>query len=289
MRVVVASGKGGTGKTFVATNLFYTLKSDNYSVAIADCDAEVPNVAPFIPGKQSWQKEVKQFLPIIYPEKCTYCGKCVEYCYYNAIFMSAEAKIIKLLEELCHGCGACEVACEFGAIEESEKSIGTVSLYSIDNNFPFAEGRIFPGEASPVPVIKETVKSITAEGREFTIVDAPPGTSCPFVEAVSGADWVILVAEPTPFGLSDLKQSVETLRILELPFGVIINRAGLGDRAIYQYLEEESIELIAEIPYSKEIAYHYSNGAMAVEKLPELKNKFREIIKRIEQYGDSNN
>lgn len=289
MRVVIASGKGGTGKTFVATNLFQLLRERGTSVAIADADAEVPNSLAFLGGELLSKKEVTQYLPIIKEENCTFCGKCAEWCYYNALFVSPQLKKIKLLEELCHGCGACEVACQFDAIEESHKVIGEVSLYQLDGGAKFAEARLLPGEPSPVPVIKEGIKEITKEGAKITIVDAPPGTSCPFVESVSGADYLILVAEPTPFGVSDLNQTVETLRVLDIPFGVVINRAGIGDEAIYHYLKEQKIELLAEIPYSREIAELYSVGELSVTKVEGLKERFENIIEKLEKYGDSSN
>ncbi len=264
MKIAIASGKGGTGKTFVATNIFHTLLQNNYRAMLVDCDAEAPNDIAFFNAEFINSNEVTQLVPVINTEICTFCGKCHEYCNYNAIFILPPMKIIKVIEDLCHGCGACSVACEFGAISEKPVSLGQVALYSLNKMPVLLEARTNVGVMSPVTVIKETIKQIDTK-TDIVILDAPPGTSCPFIQTVASADYVILVTEPTPFGLSDLKQSVETLKIINKPCGVIINRAGLGNTKTEEYLDNENIQMLLEIPFSKKIAGLYSMGKIVAE------------------------
>ena len=228
IKIAIASGKGGTGKTFVSTNIFYTLLQNNYRAMLVDCDAEAPNSVAFFETKLVKESEVTQLVPVINTDTCTFCGKCHEYCNYNAIFILPPMKIIKVIEDLCHGCGACSVACKLDAISEKPVSLGQVALYSTNGLPALIEARMNIGVMSPVPVIKAAIKQIDNQA-DIIIMDAPPGTSCPFIQTVASADYVILVTEPTPFGLSDLKQSVETLKTINKPYGVIINRAGLGN------------------------------------------------------------
>lgn len=289
MKVAIASGKGGTGKTFVSTNLFYTFRNMDISVSLVDCDAEVPNSLAFFSAIEREKNDVTQYLPVIDASKCIFCGKCAEYCAYNAIFVVPNLKMIQLLEEMCHGCGACEVVCPNNAIKESLKKVGTVRVYEIDGEKRFVEGRMETGISSPVPVIKQAIKSAEKLNTDFLIMDAPPGTSCPFIQTVAKADFVILVTEPTPFGLSDLRQAADSLKTMDIPFGVIVNRAGVGDRAVYEYLEKNNIKLFAEIPFDKDIARLYSEGKIVVETLLEIKSIFENIVNQLKNYGNSNN
>src|SRR4030042_3458336 len=247
IKIAIASGKGGTGKTFVATNIFHALVKNQIDAVLVDCDAEAPNAVAFFKTKQTRAVEVTQLVPVIDTNACTFCGKCHEYCNYNAIFILPPMKIINVIEDLCHGCGACIVACKYDAINEKPVSLGMVNLYSYKGNHSLIEARMNIGMMSPVPVIKAAVKQIDKH-TDMVILDSPPGTSCPFIQTVSASDYVILVTEPTPFGLSDLKQSVDTLKNINKPCGVIINRSDIGNLEVKNYLQKQDIPILLEIP-----------------------------------------
>ncbi|MFA6334925.1 MAG: ATP-binding protein [Bacteroidales bacterium] len=288
IRIAIASGKGGTGKTLISTNLFYVLQQLNYKVTLIDCDAEEPNVMVFFEGEEEFVQDVTQKVPVIDTTKCTFCGKCQEYCSYNAIFMLRDMKIIRILEDLCHGCGACSVACKYDSISDKDISLGKITRYHSDLQSSIIEAKVRVGVFSPVSVIKAAIKE--AGNNEIILMDSPPGTSCPFIQTVAVADFVILVTEPTPFGLSDLRQSVETLKTMNKSYGVIINRAGLGDKAVYEYLLGENIPLLAEIPFDKEVASLYSKGEIVAKYKPEWKTLFETMFNTIyEKNGNINN
>lgn len=280
IKIAIASGKGGTGKTLVSTNLFYALQQQDYRVTLVDCDAEEPNVAEFISGDVLFTNTVTQNIPVINPELCVFCGKCFEYCNYNAIIYLPSNQFIQVVEDLCHDCGACSVACKFGAITEKEKQLGTVKTMLLNSNAELIEARADVGVYSPVPVIKKAIHSVN--NRSLAIFDSPPGISCPFIATVENADFVVLVTEPTPFGLNDLKLSVETLQQLKKPCGVIVNRAGLGNREVYDWLKANKIPLLLEIPFDREIARIYSEGLLLVEEKPAYQLQFIELLKTIE-------
>ncbi|HOW25542.1 MAG TPA: ATP-binding protein [Bacteroidales bacterium] len=285
IKIAIASGKGGTGKTLIATNLFYSLYTNGNSTTLIDCDAEEPNAKIFFNGELNKTIPVTQKVPFIDVDRCTFCGKCHEYCSYNAIFILPPVKIIQVMEDLCHGCGACLIACKEGAITEKDVLLGNVNSYRINPLARLVEGRTGIGIFSPVPVIKAALK----EGRtdQITIMDAPPGTSCPFIQTVVSADYVILVTEPTPFGLSDLKQSVETLRIMNKTFGVIINRSGIGNLDVYNYLRDENIDLLLEIPYDRMIASLYSSGILIAQKTISWQEQLLAMMNTIKAYHAS--
>ncbi len=288
IKIAVASGKGGTGKTLISTNLFDALQQAGKLVKLVDCDAEEPNSMIFFKANQPKVYEVTQKVPVINQDICTYCGKCHDYCNYNAIFILPPSKYIKVIEELCHDCGACLFACDFGAITEKKVSIGQVSSYKLTEKSSIIEARMNIGVFLPVNIVKAALKE--AGDNSIIIMDSPPGTSCPFIQTVSRADFVILVTEPTPFGLSDLKQSVETLKTMDKQYGVIINRAGLGDRHVYSYLEEEDIPLLMEIPFDKEIALKYSRAELVTQNNLEWKSSLISMFDLInERYGNSDN
>lgn len=288
IKIAIASGKGGTGKTFISTNLFNVLQKKGFNIALVDCDAEEPNDREFLSGQLEHSHEVTQKVPVIDESKCTYCGKCKEYCNYNALFFLKDTKMIKVLDELCHGCGACSVACEYEAIAEKDDILGSVSQYGVSTNSALIEARMNVGVYSPVSVIKAAIKETVRF--DLVLLDSPPGTSCPFIQTVATADYVVLVTEPTPFGLSDLMQSVDTLKSMGKSCGVIINRAGLGNNDIYEYLQLENIPLLMTVPFDKKIAVSYSNGELLTNLYPDWEAKFYQLYHTItEQYGNSNN
>lgn len=263
LKLAVASGKGGTGKTLVATNLFQALVNAGLPVTLVDCDAEAPNARLFLKGTLQHSVEVFRKVPWVDLSRCTFCGRCQEYCNFHAVFLLKELKTIQILEEFCHGCGACSVACDQGAIQEKEIAIGRINRIEYGDQSRVLESKMFPGQFSPVPVIKRGIKE--AGDNSLVIMDAPPGTSCPFIQTAQQADYVLLVTEPTPFGMSDLKQSVEVLNMMKKPFGVVINRAGLGSTDIYRYLVRQGIPLLQIIPFSRKIAAQYAQGKLLVE------------------------
>ncbi|MDD2513700.1 MAG: ATP-binding protein [Proteiniphilum sp.] len=281
MKIAIASGKGGTGKTFVSTNLFWVASQRGMDGVLADCDAEEPNVAEFLAGEEEQVEEVYQQVPVIDPEKCTFCGKCYEYCSYNAILYLPERRMIQVLPDLCHDCGACSYACQAGAITEHPKLLGRVKRAAYGVAQQLVEGRAEVGVYTPVPVITRAIRE--AGDRELVLLDSPPGISCPFIATVDRADYVVLVSEPTPFGLHDLKLSAATVRQLGKPFGVVINRAGLGDDAIYRWLEQESIPLLLEIPFDREIARIYAEGGLPAAVDDAYREMFSRLLTQIAQ------
>jgi len=289
IKIAVASGKGGTGKTFVSTNIFHTLLNNNYKTILVDCDAEAPNAVAFFEAELINKSEVTHLVPVINTGNCTFCGKCHEYCSYNAIFILPDLKIIKVIEDLCHGCGACSEACKFEAITEKAVPLGQVSEYSLNGTLSILEARTIIGVMSPVPVIKAAIKKADNQA-DIILFDSPPGTSCPFIQTVSAADYVILVTEPTPFGLSDLRQSIETLKKINKPCGVIINRSGLGDNKVQDFLYRERIPLLLEIPFKKEIAGLYSRGKIVSENDSFFSKQLLSVTDNIiSNYGNSGN
>ena len=281
IKIAIASGKGGTGKTMISTNLFYTFQQYGYKTILVDCDAEEPNDMLFFKGSLTKAVDIMFRIPKIEVDKCTFCGKCYQYCNYNAIFMLPLGRMIKVMDDLCHGCAACLVACDYDAIKEKEVSLGKISSYSIADNADVIEARMRVGVYSPVSIIKAAIKEAGDQG--IVIMDAPPGTSCPFIHTVAAADYVILVAESTPFGLSDLKHSVETLKKMNKKHGVIINRSVQSDLTVYEYLKKKNIELLLEIPFDRAIAFDYSQGKIVVKHKKELGKQFISMFNSIAQ------
>ena len=280
MKIAIASGKGGTGKTFVSTNLFAVAEKEALNVTLVDCDAEEPNVNEFLDGKTTSTEIINQHLPVIDKEACVYCGKCRDWCNHNAIICLSENKQIYLIEDLCHDCGACLAACQYHAITEIEKRLGTVTIKAYSNQARIVEARSDIGVYSPVSVIKAALDKV--QDTDLILMDSPPGISCPFIATVVPADFIVLVTEPTPFGLNDLKLSVETLEQLEKPFGVVVNRTGLGDERVYDWLEEKQIPLLMKIPFDKNIARIYSQSRLLVREDPSYATRFLDLLKTIE-------
>lgn len=281
MKIAIASGKGGTGKTFVSTNLFYASVYDGNQITLVDCDAEAPNTTLFLKGVCESIEHVYSYFPSIDVDACAFCGKCVEACHFNAIFYLSQKKRIHVLNELCHSCGACSYVCKHGAITEHAKSIGTIKRIAYRNTSPIAECRMEIGVASPVPIIKQAIRNVDNDA--MVLLDSPPGVSCPFIATVETADYVILVTEPTPFGLNDLRLSIQTLQQMGIAFGVIINRDGIGNQKMENWLNEENIPILMKIPYDSLIAETYAEGKIVSEINSMYLSKFRELMKILEE------
>jgi len=282
MIISVASGKGGTGKTTVAVGL--ALSAEN--VQLLDCDVEEPNVHILLKPKVYEEKPVYSLVPKIIEERCNYCRKCAELCQYHALFVAPESVLV--FPELCHSCGLCSTVCPEKAIVEEKRQIGIVKKCSAQGvNLVYGELNV--GEPMAGPLIRDVKKEIDRE--KTVIIDVPPGASCPVVASVYGSDFTILVTEPTPFGLHDLKIAVEVLRTLRIPLGVVVNRAGIGDMKVYEYCREEGIPVMLEIPFSKKIAELYSRGVSFVTEMEEWKTKFQQMLNRIVEMrmGEANN
>jgi len=262
----------------VATNLSATAAASGRDVQLLDCDVEAPNAHLFLCPEIEWCEPVGVPVPEVDEEKCTACGECGRVCQYSAIVSLGTKPLV--FPELCHGCGGCALVCDAGAITERQREVGVVEE-GLADGVAFAGGRLRVGEAMSPPLIRAVKKRARREG--LVVVDAPPGTSCPVVEAVRGADFVILVAEPTPFGLNDLAIAVDTMRQLRLPFAVVVNRAGSGHDAVYQYCEDEGIDILAELPDDRRVAEAYSRGELAGNSLPEFGERFHAILEETER------
>lgn len=273
MIICVASGKGGTGKTTVAVNLAASAAAP---VQLLDCDVEEPNAHLFLRPHLEESFEVHLEVPEIRPGRCTFCGKCQEICQFNAIGVLPE--MVLTFPELCHGCGGCFLVCPEGAITPGTRILGWVERGWRDH-IRFVHGRLRLGEAMAPPLIRRVKQEIRPHG--LTILDAPPGISCPVVTTMRGSDLVLLVSEPTPFGLYDLGLTVEAVRQLQLPTGLVINRADLGDRRIHEFASREGIPLLLEIPFERQAAEAYAQGRLLVETLPHWRGMMQTLWERI--------
>ena len=274
MIISIASGKGGTGKTTVAVNMALSLRN----VQLLDCDVEEPNVHLLLPPKINETKPVYILTPRIDEEKCDHCGKCSEFCQFNALFVTPEK--VLFFPELCHGCGGCMLVCPKKAITEKNVKIGVVKK-GVAGDVELVYGELNVGEPMPGPVIKTVKRQIKSS--KTAIIDSPPGASCPVIESVHGSDYCLLVSEPTPFGLHDSEIMAQVLEELNIPFGVIINRAGIGDRKIYDFCEEKNVPILLEIPFQRKVAELYSRGIPFVAEMPEWKRKFQLLMGNIKE------
>ena len=274
MIISVASGKGGTGKTTVSTSLALSIEGNN--IQFVDCDVEEPNSFIFLKPDNIEKLTATVLVPEIDKNKCTFCGLCQEVCEYNALVVLKDN--VMVLPELCHSCGGCSLLCPEKAIKEVDRGIGTIE-HGKKGNIEIVYGRLNIGEAMAVPLIKMVKKYIKKE--TIAVIDAPPGTSCPVIEAIKDSDYCILVTEPTPFGLNDLKLAVGVVKELNKPFGVIINRYGIGDNGVEDYCREENIPILMKIPFKKEIAIGYSKGIPLVELTHDYKKIFQDIYSKI--------
>ncbi len=275
MIISVASGKGGTGKTLVATSLALSL-SKNSKVQLIDCDVEEPNAHIFLKPTFTQQEIVSIPVPKIDEGRCTYCGKCAEICAYNAI--AVFQKKVLVFPELCHGCGACTYLCPEHAISEEGRGLGVVETGN-SNGIKFTQGKLSIGEMMAPPIIRRAKECVDPE--RVAIVDVPPGTSCPVVEAIKGSDFCLLVTEPTPFGLNDLVLAVGVVRKLNIPCAIVINRAGVGDKKVEEYCLSESIPILLTIPLDTRIASLYSKGITLAEGMPEWQESFLDLFDKI--------
>jgi MinD superfamily P-loop ATPase len=276
MIITIASGKGGTGKTTIATNL---ARSAQKPVMLLDCDVEEPNAHLFLKPTITTTIPVYKQIPQVDAEKCMYCGKCSEICVYHAI--AVLPKNVLVFDKLCHGCGGCNLLCPENAISEVGQEIGIVE-WGHAGDVEFVHGKLNVGEAMPGPVIKAVKKHIN--GQPVVILDAPPGTSCPVVTTLLGTDFCLLVTEPTPFGLHDLRLAVDVVRQLQIPYGVVINQADIGDKNVEKYCHTEGIPILMQIPTDRRIAEAYSRGQMIVDVLPEYRERFRALLAACSTY-----
>ncbi|MHA1167318.1 MAG: ATP-binding protein [Candidatus Hodarchaeales archaeon] len=273
LKIAVASGKGGTGKTTVAINLSLSLES----VTLVDCDVEEPNVNLFLDLDLEKKNDVSLLVPVVDESKCTHCGICAKLCQYNALAVLPDQ--VMVFEQLCHGCGLCELACPEKAIHEKRRKIGTIERGRTEKGLDFVQGTLNIGEAMAVPVIAGLKK--VSDTEDTVILDVPPGSSCPVIEAVKGVDYCILVTEPTPFGEHDLRIAVDVMKSLKIPFGVVINRDGVGDDRIEKYCQEEGIPVLMRIPHDERIMKLYARGIPFVEEMTAWKEKFRKMYSEI--------
>lgn len=278
MIVAVLSGKGGTGKTTVSTNLAYVLGKNGFNVKLIDLDAEEPNAHLFFDVDITEKVDVNVYIPKVDNSICEHCGDCAKACQFSAIVVSRQSVIV--FPHLCHACGACLIACKFGAIQETPKNIGKISIGNTkDKLIDIVKSEMNIGEPSPVRIIRQAKKYI--EKDKINILDCPPGVSCPTVEAIQMVDFCVLVTEPTPFGLHDLKLAVDITRQFGLKIGVVINRYEPNFLELETYLEENHIPLLLKIPYDKKIAESYSKGELYSKKIVEYENAFLELYNKI--------
>jgi MinD superfamily P-loop ATPase len=274
MIVAVASGKGGTGKTSVAVNMALSVGN----VQLLDCDVEEPNAYLFLKPKISQTKVVTVSVPVVNEKLCNRCGKCSDFCQYNALFVGSREVLV--FPDLCHSCGGCRLVCPAEAISEEQQRIGTLK-HGAAGNVELVYGELDVQKPMAVPVIAEVKRQIRKD--KHVILDSPPGTSCPVIQTVKGSDFCVLITEPTPFGLHDLKIIIQVLETMKIPCGVVVNRAGVGDKKVYAFCREKNIPVLLEIPYDKRIAELYSRGIPFSQEMPEWKAKFQTLFENVRE------
>ncbi|MBW1649820.1 MAG: ATP-binding protein [Deltaproteobacteria bacterium] len=275
MIISIASGKGGTGKTTIATNLAFSLKTDTI---LLDCDVEEPNAHLFLNPKFEKTEVVYTPVPKIDAQKCTLCGKCAEICRFNSIAVLQGT--VLTFPELCHSCGGCVAVCSEKAVFETKRELGTIET-GYSEHIRFVHGRIRIGEAMAPPLIRRVKDYI--DKTKINIIDAPPGTSCPVITAMKNTDFVLLVTEPTPFGLHDLILAIEAVKIFNIPCGLVINRSDMGDNRVKDYAKDSNIPILMEIPFERKIAEIYSKGELIASAMPEFKEKFLDLYRDISE------
>ncbi len=275
LKIAVASGKGGTGKTTVAVSLALAARELG-QVTLVDCDVEEPNDHVFLSPEITGGEPVAIPVPQVNEGICTYCGACARACRFGAL--AVIGKKILFHPELCHGCGLCAAVCPVDAISEVPHQLGRIE-FGRAKGVSFLQGILNPGEPMATPVIRALKGKLPARG--LVILDAPPGTACPVIETLKGADYALLVTEPTPFGLHDLKLAVEVVRELGLPAGAVISKDGIGDDSVERFLEEQGIPVLLKIPMDRRIAASYAEGVPLVEAFPEWLPRFQGLLSRI--------
>lgn len=280
LKVCIASGKGGTGKTLISTSLALFLSPDE-RVQLLDCDVEAPNAHVFLRPTIRQRTNVSVTVPRVDEEACAHCGKCAQACRFHAIASLPGATVV--YDELCHSCGVCVRVCPNGALRETERVVGVVEVGDAQG-VAFVRGRLNVGEARGGPVIS-AVKSY-ADPTATVLLDAPPGTSCPVIQTLKGVDLALLVTEPTPFGLHDLRLAVQTARAMGIPFAVVINRDGVGDDRVDAYCNAEGIAIWARIPHDRGIAEVCADGGRAVETSPALRSAIEHIATRLKEVDE---
>ena len=276
INLAIASGKGGTGKTTLAVNLALALQKTCPNIQLLDCDVEEPNAHLFLKPVIEESENVGIPVPKVDPEKCDFCGRCAEVCAFNALAVFPGQ--VMVLAELCHGCGSCAYLCPQKAITEVDRTIGVIEKGRVQN-IEFAHGILNPGEAMSPPLI-EAVREL-GRGDKITIIDAPPGTSCPVVASIKGTDYCLLVTEPTPFGLNDLDLACQLTEKLGVPAGVVINRCDQGDQGVEKYCREKGLPVLMKIPFDRKLAELYASGEPVVSKLPVWQGRFMELFDKI--------
>ena len=275
--IAIASGKGGTGKTTIATNLVCILAQSGKQVQYLDCDVEEPNGHIFLKPEITSCVDVTVEVPEVDLEKCIACGKCGEICQYSSIVCIKESVLV--FEQLCHSCGGCWNICPANTISAKPFKIGNINVGST-GKIEFISGELVIGNVRTPNLIKAVKSHISDDC--VTLIDAPPGTTCPTVEAVKNADYVLLVTEPTPFGLNDLKLAIEMVRLLDIPFGVVINRYGMGDYRVEKFCHANKINILLKFPDDRRIAECYSQGYMIADELPEYKQSFMQLAESVD-------
>lgn len=276
MKIAIASGKGGTGKTTVSTNLALLIGETGKRVRYLDCDVEEPNGHLFLKPIIKTTRYASIPVPVINEATCIGCGVCAGFCTYKALIRLG--KKIMVFPDLCHGCGGCTLFCPSGAISEHPKIIGTVESGTA-GNVQFVHGNLSIGEAMSPPLIRAVLKNAYRDA--INIIDAPPGTSCPVIASIRGADFVLLVTEPTPFGLNDLGLALDMVKKLGIPHGVLVNRAEAGNLDAEVFCSHRGTEIIARLPDKREIAEKYSRGEMILHAVPETRIHFEHLWQAI--------
>jgi MinD superfamily P-loop ATPase len=274
MIITVASGKGGTGKTTVAVNLALSVNA----LKLLDCDVEEPNAHTLLETEIKDSTPVTSPHPVVDADACTLCGKCADFCEFNALFVGTDEVLV--YEEMCHSCGGCSMVCPEQAITEVSREVGMLYTCAADG-LDLVYGELNIGEPIATTIIKAVKSRQDPDG--LNIVDAPPGTACPVIETMEHSDYLILVTEPTPFGLHDLEMAVDVVKQLNIPFGVVINRDGIGNEDVRDFCEEKSIPILMRIPFDREIAELYSEGTAFALELDNWDKRFKKMMKTIQE------